>query len=1482
MRRAALLLLALLAAPAAAAPPEGKGTWSVEDSEEVRSRLEEADRLLGAGLAARGTALLQEVIDRYPDHLVRWIPEDPRKAPDPLRYEGARHHALRRIRALSPEARRAYEAAVGPRAEEALARALRLRSAEGLESVATRYLLAGSPGPRALLALADLHLARGEPGRAVAPLRTLLREFGGTPFAGPGTVARLARALGRVRDREGLEALRVSPAAAGAAEVRAGEGTVPLARVLEEAAAEAGPPRSDGGSATLGGGPARRGLGSPVEPLGPPRWTRANPRFKWTSVDIRQARNETPVSQALGAMEPLVPCIADGVAYVAWAGEANGTWAPEVWARDLYTGEERWTWRGSPVPRADSARTHGSILSAPAVKDGLVYAPLLVWPAGESSKTNWFAGQDIIPYIPSRRLFALEAGTGRVAWSHADPRPPGDPFAGPLRRLNLTSPPLVAGDLVIAAGATYSIQFTAWAVAADRRTGEIRWTTRLGYGQQEQNLFGRVVKEVPVAAVASDGERAFVQTNMGFVSCLDLATGLPVWTRGYPQTRMPYYENFWTTPEREFTWTGSPPVVSGGTVLCAPADGSDLLALDAASGEFRWAHPSRDGDSWERLTRLLGADDERAYLSGSSVRALDLRTGRLAWDWPFPQAARGEEEGSGRGLLAEGRLFVPSTRALYVLDARTSRLLRADPFPRAAGGSARAGGNLVSAEGAAVLSRLFQMEGYFSAENVQVRAAALLRERPGDPGALVEAARIYLAADRPEDAVPLFESVLAEAPGAAPADRERLGRQARSGMAEVHERRAAALLEKGDLPGARGAYARAAEIAPEDAEGAAILLRGAKALWKERLDLATGLLEAVVERRGDAVLEGDRRVLDQDIGRSTAASYALFHLGAWRSAGGDAAGALEAAQRILETRPEEDLLFSGPAREAARQFVEGILDRQGEGLYAPFEARARAALEKARAARDPAALAGVLRRWPNSRAGILAALEAGRLRLEAGDAAGALAAARGVLARKPREEEAAAGLWLLAEALARSGNAASARTILQRLGRLHPEVALETPSGRVPAGELAARRLSSPDLRVGAPEPPGLPAEGPLRTLWERDAGQSVLPRLLVPAGDSPAGRLLFTIRASTVEALDARTGTTAWGPATHPAFPGRAALAGGILVFANDDLAVGVEAATGRTVWDAPLPGLALDAAVSEGLVVLLLADKEESEAVSLWALDPASGEPAWSDATVLPDGAETIHAVPDGVLVVSMDASPPRVRMVEASDGTLRPFFVPLRRPLDLSPAEPVVTREGSLVVHRLFSLESWETRRGTRRWLWTGGEGAQASTVVAGGGVVAVLDTPGTLRALDDATGSELWTGRPGPGRAFDPSTTALLADGGTVIAVTSEPPTGARVRLEARDARTGRVLWTAPLSESSAMVEVAGAGPVLVVRFLGAGGGAGSATGVALFDRATGRVVDTLADDRLAGESFEAVPVAGVLAVSGPRVLLVRGKAPAEGK
>jgi outer membrane protein assembly factor BamB len=108
-------------------------------------------------------------------------------------------------------------------------------------------------------------------------------------------------------------------------------------------------------------------------------------------------------------------------------------------------------------------------------------------------------------------------------------------------------------------------------------------------------------------------------------------------------------------------------------------------------------------------------------------------------------------------------------------------------------------------------------------------------------------------------------------------------------------------------------------------------------------------------------------------------------------------------------------------------------------------------------------------------------------------------------------------------------------------------------------------------------------------------------------------GLLLLRQQDGSVLALDPASGETRWQANSGVAGTLPAALAEGLVVVAGAGAAA-LDAATGRTLWSAPLPPLAAPPVVAGGQVLL------GGEDGTLHALDARSGAPLWTYATSAP----------------------------------------------------------------------------------------------------------------------------------------------------------------------------------------------------------------------------------------------------------------------
>lgn len=272
-------------------------------------------------------------------------------------------------------------------------------------------------------------------------------------------------------------------------------------------------------------------------------------------------------------------------------------------------------------------------------------------------------------------LHAFRLADGAIAWTF--PRP-ADGFIGP---------PVVHEGRVLSLGDK--------ARALDARTGALLWEQALA-----------VVYRRDLAA-AADG-RFFVGLDT-VIAALDVQTGALLWQRGtgvpFPNggrvralnavdgTLFACLQEFVEEPgwrsaghvfaidpadgrvrwhyrmqfETEFNFCMGEPIPSGDAVLVADAGGNNYVALDRATGAFRWRHrgdaewvgpwvaPAGPGDT------LFAASNDRW------VVALDRGTGRVHW--------RTRTLSSAKMAVPCGRSVLVSDYGLWVLDRASGATL---------------------------------------------------------------------------------------------------------------------------------------------------------------------------------------------------------------------------------------------------------------------------------------------------------------------------------------------------------------------------------------------------------------------------------------------------------------------------------------------------------------------------------------------------------------------------------------------------------------------------------------------------------------------------------------------------------------------------------------------------------------------------------------------------------------------------------------
>ena len=149
----------------------------------------------------------------------------------------------------------------------------------------------------------------------------------------------------------------------------------------------------------------------------------------------------------------------------------------------------------------------------------------------------------------------------------------------------------------------------------------------------------------------------YLASNQGLIAAVRADDGAPVWLRTYARQAV----NDGAAYARMLDARPYPCVVKESIIVVAPQDSGEIFALDAASGVTLWSRPLPAVDA-----HIEAVDDERVFLSGDRLWALDLATGEIDPQW-------GEElrNGAGQGALAGDVLLWPTQDAIVLIDRNT-------------------------------------------------------------------------------------------------------------------------------------------------------------------------------------------------------------------------------------------------------------------------------------------------------------------------------------------------------------------------------------------------------------------------------------------------------------------------------------------------------------------------------------------------------------------------------------------------------------------------------------------------------------------------------------------------------------------------------------------------------------------------------------------------------------------------------------------
>lgn len=521
-----------------------------------------------------------------------------------------------RLYALPEEGRKAFRALADEEARARYEAACREGSVRDLEIVWRSWPIASAAGP-ALERLGDLALEAGE-----GPLARDRYERAAALSGAEAFRARLARKI---------EAARA------------------LERAAEAAAASIAPAHWP----VVGG---RNDHASPLPIL--PAIGEA-PRFEKPLPPSRSGREwaisrARPLRRFEGQPPFRGPAFAD-VIPVAAGGHLVVVTERAISCYSIETGERHWyqtPWTGKEYEKS------ANLFYSATIAKGRVFASFI----DRISAARYYRGIPIVEDIPHRRLLAFDLESGKRLWDLADSQ---DPF---LRAASFALPPIERHGVLYAGATVRDASIKTYLVALDAASGKLIWKRFLGAGQIELTMFGEQAIEPLAMMPAERAGTIYHCTAFGVIAAVSALTGEVEWLQTYDTIALEAAQTYYAR-ERQLVWRNVPPLVAEGTLVVAPLDSEKVYALDAESGEIRWAldHGSD--------RRVLGAAGGRVILQGDRLRAIDLRSGKLLWSFPadgFPGASMAEEE-AGEGLLAGGEALVPLTSRILRVDLAQGR-----------------------------------------------------------------------------------------------------------------------------------------------------------------------------------------------------------------------------------------------------------------------------------------------------------------------------------------------------------------------------------------------------------------------------------------------------------------------------------------------------------------------------------------------------------------------------------------------------------------------------------------------------------------------------------------------------------------------------------------------------------------------------------------------------------------------------------------
>ena len=327
-----------------------------------------------------------------------------------------------------------------------------------------------------------------------------------------------------------------------------------------------------------------------------------------------------------------------------------------LFALDLETGKLKW--RSASFHNLDiNAMSDQARLIDPS-RYAIVAAPGFVYSLGRNLK-------EMHPQQAKSHLNCRRADNGEIVWQSTD----FPDFA----TLDIVGLPILAQDTLLIAAKSVGNNngqdnLPRQSVLALRpHDGKLLWKTEVGtFRETQRNSYYGMRDNAPQPRLAFHAGAVYLDTHLGILARLDLASGHLDWGYGYPTEPIKGEMRFISSRmTQDPTTQGAAPLASGETLLIKGAKSDHIIVLDPGRMAVVWDRPIA------RSARPIGMDAQAIYLGGPDLEALDRADRSLRWSLPMPS---GSEDGTV--LVRPDGLWQFTPRGIFEVDAPTGQVRR--------------------------------------------------------------------------------------------------------------------------------------------------------------------------------------------------------------------------------------------------------------------------------------------------------------------------------------------------------------------------------------------------------------------------------------------------------------------------------------------------------------------------------------------------------------------------------------------------------------------------------------------------------------------------------------------------------------------------------------------------------------------------------------------------------------------------------------